>query len=326
MKAVVTGGTGFIGSYLVEKLVKKNYQVICVSKDKMNADDLKGMDVELITGDINEGLDWKPLLEDADYIYHAAGVTRARKPSDYFEGNYEAAKKIVRQSALHCKKLKRFVFVSSQAAAGPSINGAPVTEDNECRPVSFYGKSKMQAEQEVIQLEGRFPYTIIRPSAVYGPRDIEMYSYIAMIKKRIQPLIGFNTKWLNFIYRDDLVDGIILAAESAQGENEIFFMAGEKNYRTEEIGDIIAKVIGRSRLKIYLPEFMVYLIGVTAELSAKVSGRDVFFNRQKVLDAVQPYWTCSIEKAQKLLGYKETFSLQEGMHQTCQWYRENGWL
>ena len=88
MKAIVTGGTGFIGSYLIEKLIQKNYQVICFSKDKMNSEELKTLGVEIIIGDINEGFNWQPLLEDADYIFHTAGVTRARKPSDYFDGNF----------------------------------------------------------------------------------------------------------------------------------------------------------------------------------------------------------------------------------------------
>jgi nucleoside-diphosphate-sugar epimerase len=147
-----------------------------------------------------------------------------------------------------------------------------------------------------------------------------------MINKRIQPLIGFRTKHLNFIHRDDLVNGILQAAESPKGENEIFFLGGEKNYTAQEIGDIIAGALGKSRMKIYLPESAVYLIGALAEAAGRISGQSVFFNRQKVKDAVQPYWTCSIKKSKKLLNYKEMYSLEEGMQNVCQWYKENGWL
>lgn len=326
MKAIVTGGTGFIGSSLIEKLVAKHYQVFCIAKDEMHATDLKALGVEIVLKDINDGVYWEPLLSDADYIFHVAGVTRAKCDSDYYDGNFKATRRIARLSAAICRKLKRFIYVSSLTAVGPSFDEKPIEENSPYHPVSIYGKSKMLGELEVLKLKDRLPFTILRPSGVYGPRDREMLSYISMIQKGIQPLIGFGTKWLNLIHRDDLVDGIIQAAESTAAENEIFFLGGEKNYTTEEIGDAIAAVLHKSRLKFPLPESLVYLIGSITETVGKISGQEVFFNRQKVAEAVQTYWTCSVAKAKARFGFQEKFSLQEGMQDTCRWYRQHQWL
>jgi nucleoside-diphosphate-sugar epimerase len=225
-----------------------------------------------------------------------------------------------------CKNLRRFIYISSLTAVGPSYSDIPIKESSAYHPVSQYGRSKMLAELEVLKLKGRLPFTILRPSGVYGPRDRDMLSYIAIIQKGLQPLIGFRRKWLNLIHRDDLVEGIIQAAESPRAENEIFFLGGEKNYTTEEIGDIIAKVVHKSRVKLPLPELLVHLVGGLSEFVGKISGQEVFFNRQKVSEAVQTYWTCSVEKAQKLLGFREKFSLEEGMRNTYHWYLDHHWL
>ena len=326
MKAIVTGGTGFIGSSLIEKLARKQYQVCCIARDKMHAETLEALGVDIILADINDGIHWEPLLKDADYIFHVAGVTRARRGSDYFVGNYQATQRIAQLSARLCKNLRRFIYISSLTAVGPSHNETPITEDSPYHPVSLYGKSKMLAELEILKLKDRLPFTILRPSGVYGPRDREMLNYITLIRKGIQPLIGFRTKWLNLIHRDDLVDGIIRAAESSRADNEIFFLGGEKNHTTEEIGDTIAKVLQKSRFKFPLPELMVYLVGSISEMVGRISGQEVFFNRQKVAEAVQTYWTCSVEKARQLLGYRQKFTLEEGMRDTYEWYLQHHWL
>jgi len=326
MKAIVTGGTGFIGSYLVEKLVQKKYQVFCIAKDKMHSANLTSLGVNIILGDINDGIHWESILKDANYIFHLAGVTRAKKVSDYFEGNFMATRRMSQISAQMCHNLHRFIYVSSLAAVGPSFNNTPVDEDSSYHPVSYYGQSKKLGEMEVLKLKDKLPFTIIRPSAVYGPRDRELLKYFSLIKNGIQPMIGFRKKWLNFIHRDDLVNGIIRAAESPAGKNEIFFLGGENNYSTEQLGDIIANIMQKIRVKLPLPESFVYLVGCISEIFGKISGKEVFFNRQKVSEAIQTYWTCSIEKAKRLLGFEETFSLEKGIQNTYDWYLKNNWL
>ncbi len=323
---LVTGGTGFLGSYLIEQLVSRGYQIKCLAKDELNAVYLRSLNVEMVLGDLNDGIGWENLLKDVQYIYHLAGVTRARRNEDYYRGNYLATKNIILQCRKFCRYLKRFIFVSSLAAAGPARDGNPLTESMPCHPISHYGRSKMLAEKEVLRYRDELPITIVRPPAVYGPRDRDMLQYIQLIEKGIQPLLGFGKKWLNLIHRDDLINGIIMAGEHPKAVNETFFIGGERSYSTEEIGNAISSILQKRRLKIHIPHFLVYLVGAYSEAFGKICRQEVFFNLQKVREAVQEGWICSVEKAKSCLGFRENLTLNEGMASTCQWYLDQGWI
>jgi nucleoside-diphosphate-sugar epimerase len=194
MKVLVTGGTGFIGSHLVERLLDRGYEVRCIAKDAMNASLLESRGCRVAIGDLNSPGSWEPLLEEAETVYHVAGVTRCRKPAEYYEGNYLATKNVIDVCACNSSSLRHFVYVSSQTAIGPSLDGRPVAEEAPYHPVSHYGKSKMLAELEVLRASDRLPITIVRPSAVYGPRERDMYDYIRTIKHGLRLLIGFHDK------------------------------------------------------------------------------------------------------------------------------------
>ncbi|UCC38974.1 MAG: NAD-dependent epimerase/dehydratase family protein [Candidatus Aminicenantes bacterium] len=326
MKVLVTGGTGFIGSRLVERLVQQGHEVRLVAKDRLNSVFLESLGIELVLGDLNDGMNLDAMVEDAECIYHLAGMVRARFNRDYYEGNYLATKNFLKVCARSSKNLKRFVFVSSLAAAGPSRNGKLLTEDAPCRPVSHYGRSKMLAEEEVLRYRDKLPVTIVRPSAVYGPRDREMYQYILLVKKHLQPLVGFGTKWLNLIYVDDLAEGLLLAGEHPNAEDETFFIASEAPYATAEMGNAIAAILDLRPIPIHIPHFVVFSVGAIGEGIAKLTGKPIFFTIQKARESVQPGWICSVQKAKSRLGFSQRVSLLEGMRRTYRWYEESGWL
>lgn len=326
MKVLVTGGTGFIGSRLVERLVQQGHQVRLVAKDRWNSVFLESLKVELVLGDLNDGMNVDEIVGDAECVYHLAGMVRARLNRDYYDGNYLATKNFIKVCARSSKNLKRFVYVSSLAAAGPSRNGKPLTEDAPCRPVSHYGRSKMLAEKEVLRYRDKFPISIVRPSGVYGPRDREMLQYILLVKKHLQPLIGFGTKWLNLIYVDDLVSGLLLAGEHPNAEDETFFIGSETPYRTAEIGNTVAAILNLKLIPIHIPHFAVFTVGAIGEGVARLTGKQIFFNIQKAKESVQPGWICSVQKAKSRLGFSQRVSFLEGMRRTYRWYEENGWI
>jgi nucleoside-diphosphate-sugar epimerase len=216
--------------------------------------------------------------------------------------------------------------VSSLTAVGPSIDGKPVTEKTEYHPVSHYGKSKMMGELEVRRASDRIPITIVRPSAVYGPRERDMFQYFRLIQRGIQPLMGFKNKLLSLIHSDDLVSGILLAGENPRSIGDTYFLGSEKAYSTEEIGNTIACVLNCHPITLRIPHFLVYTIGAAATVLGKTVRTRIFFNFQKAKESVQESWTCSIAKAKKELGFRQAVPLYEGMCATYQWYRENAWL
>ena len=326
MKILVTGGTGFIGSHLVERLHNDGHQVLCVAKDALNMKVLQSVGCSVVLADLNNGIAWDSLLNGVELIYHVAGVTRCRTSKEYYAGNYEATKHFVDICAALSPSLKRFVYVSSLTATGPSLNGTPVDESAPYHPVSHYGKSKMLAEREVLRVSDRFPVTIVRPSAVYGPRERDMYDYIRLIKSGIQPLIGLKSKFMSLIHSDDLVDGIVRAGESEASVGKTYFLGSETFYSVRDIGCAIACAVDRHPLCVGIPHCLVYTIGGIATLAGKITGQQVFFNIEKVRESVQPAWTCSVEKAKTELGFRQRVELTDGMKSTYAWYCANGWM
>ncbi len=326
MKTLVTGGTGFIGSHLVEKLRTRGHDVVSVAKDGQNVEILNRLGVQVITGDLNNGMQWEKTLEGVDTIYHLAGVTRGRFAKDYYEGNTMATKRFVAVCSRFASSLKRFVYVSSLTAVGPSPDGSPVEEDAPYHPVSYYGKSKMLAELEVLRARAELPVTIVRPSAVYGPRDREWCEYIRLIVHGFQLMVGFRAKLMNLVHADDLTDGIILAAESPSAVGQIYFLGSERACSTREFGETIAGAVGKHPLRVPVPHAVAYAVGAVEGAVGKIFGRDVMFNLQKVRESVQHAWTCSISKAKAELGFSPRIPLDEGVRSTCEWYRKNRWI
>ena len=213
-KVFITGGTGFIGSTLADELIKKNYEVKCLIRNKSNLQWLKDKPVELIKGDLWNREILQNALKDVDYVFHAGGVTFGKKKEDYFKGNTEATKSLIQFCYEINPGLKKFVHISSQTVAGPSPSAdKPVDEKSPCRPITTYGKSKLEAEKSVMEYFDKMNVTILRAPAVYGPRDYAIFEYFKTMSRGLQPLIGFGNKLVSLIFVNDLVSGIIKAAE-----------------------------------------------------------------------------------------------------------------
>jgi nucleoside-diphosphate-sugar epimerase len=326
MKTLVTGGTGFIGARLVETLRARGEDVVCLAKDAMNTADLKALGVEVVLADLNNGVAWDRMLDGVGRVYHLAGATRACRMGDYYTENHLATKRFVEICARMAPSLERFVYVSSQTAAGPSVTGDTLTEDAPCRPVSHYGRSKLLAEGAVRDAAGTLRTTIVRPTAVYGPRDRELLEYFKLIKHGVHVMVGRGRKVMNFIHVDDLVDGILLAGEHPRAVGETYFLGSEESYSTEAIGDAIARALRKTPLRVHLPHAAVYMIGAISELTARIEGKRVLFNIQKVRESTQDAWICSVAKARSQMGFRAKVEFADGVESTYRWYKEHRWL
>lgn len=326
MKALVTGGTGFVGSHIVDQLLEKKYTVRCLIRKSSDTKWLNGKPIEFVYGDLFD----QPALQEAvtgvDYIYHSAGVTKAKTPEEYYRGNAEGTKNLLQATIKHNPGVRRFVHVSSQTAVGPSPTQTPIDESASPHAITTYGKSKLEAENECEKVKGSIPITIVRPPAVFGERDKDVFEFFNTMSKGLQPMVGFTEKYVSLIHVFDLARGIIMAAESERSQGQLYFITSKEVYGWKQIGEVTRKVMQKRALAIRLPEFVVHVIAAFAEVGAKFSTKPALINFEKARDMVQNYWTCSHEKAKRDFGFEQQIELETGIRRTIQWYRSEGWL
>jgi nucleoside-diphosphate-sugar epimerase len=321
MKALVTGATGFVGSHLVEGLIKKGYEVTCLVRKTSDTKWIEGFDLEVLQGDCLEEGSVRGAVKGADVVFHVAGVTKACSEREFFEVNVRGTENVLSAVAGENPGLRRFVHISSLAAVGPSRNGSPVDEQTPPNPVSSYGRSKLEAERAVLTRKGDIPVTVIRPPAVYGPRDRDLYVFYRMVKKGIFP--DWGRCCYSLLYIDDLVKGIMAAAEAPEAEGEVFFLS-EGHYTNEHIAGVISEAVGRKPVRLRVPRAMVSVMAVISERLGR--GRPGIINRDKARELTYPGWVCDSTKAGRKLGFSPKIKLNEGIKWTANWYRIHQWL
>ncbi len=326
MKALVTGATGFIGSHVVDLLLKKGYTIRCLVRTTSDLRWLKGLPIEFVHGDLFDQAALRSAVEGADYIFHSAGVTKSKTKEGYFRGNTEGTANLLAAAREHAPSLKRFVHLSSQTAAGPSPSRTPITEEVTPHPITTYGQSKLKAEEECLKVASAIPVVNVRLPAVYGPRDKDIFEFFNTIAKGLQPMVGFHEKYVSLLHVADVVRGLVQAAESPKAAGGTYFLSSKEIYGWREVGDITKRAIGKSVLRIRIPEFGVYTIAAFAELFSRFSPKPALINFEKARDMVQDYWTCDSTKAKRDFGYEQAVSLEEGVVNTVAWYRAEGWL
>jgi dihydroflavonol-4-reductase len=326
LKALVTGANGFVGSHLVEGLLGKGYQVKCLVRKTSNLRWLSGLDIEYAYADIAKKSSLKSVVKDVDLIFHVAGLTKAKSREAYFKANAEGTKNLVEACLEENPKVKRLVYISSQAAVGPGDDEQPLNELALCRPITHYGKSKLEGERIVLKHASQLPVTVIRPPAVYGPRDSDMLGFFKVANKGFRISFGGGESFLSLCYIKDLIDGIILAAENPKSISQTYFIADDKIYSWREAFDIIARILNKRIIPLKIPKSIVFFLAFLSENFSKLLGRTAAFNTQKAKEITRRYWTLDISKAKAELGFSPKYDLGRGAEETVRWYKEKGWL
>jgi len=323
-RVLVTGATGFIGSHLVEELLWKGYEVAALIRTNSNLRWLRGKGVEFIYGDLlnEEGI---PPLEGFSYIFHLAGVTRVLHKRDFYRVNHGGTERLL-AAVKRGGGVKRFVFLSSQAAAGPSYSDRARREEDPPHPVSPYGESKLRAEEAVLSCRDEIPVTVLRPCSIYGPRDEYMYEYFKVVSRGFTPIIGSGPVFLSLCFVDDLISALILTITRDYPSGEVFFIADGEKYSLDFFADVVSSALNVKLKKIYVPVLVGWLYALVSEGWGVVRGKAAPFNRSKFSEVIQRNWVCDITKAKKKLGFRPRFRLEAGVKVTLQWYKEKGWL
>jgi len=326
LKALVTGATGFIGSHLVEALLREGVEVRCLVRRKSNLRWIQGLNVDLVYGDCVDRYSLSDAVKGIDHVFHLAGLTKAIREEDYFKVNGYGTENLIHACLVNNSSIKKFIYLSSQAAAGPCFNGGKKKESDTCCPVSPYGRSKRMGEEFLIEHFEDIPIIILRPSAVYGPRDRDFYVFFKILKKGINPCIFNSQQYISLCYVEDIISALLLASNFETTQGEIFFLSDGNEYKLDEIGKIFAEAMEIKVYHIHIPEWVVYGIASFSEIISKFLGKPPLLNSGKLNEMVQKNWVCDITKARNILGFRPRFTLREGVRLTYQWYCQENWL
>lgn len=326
MKALVTGGTGFIGSHLVEGLLQRGVEVRCLVRKRTDLKWLKDLPVEFVEGDCTDMASLKTAVTGVEQIFHLAGVTKAVNKKTYFEINANGTKNLIQACLEKNPNLQKFIYLSSQAAAGPCTNGARKQESDACLPVSPYGQSKRKGEEYCLEHADQLSMMILRPSAVYGPRDRDVLAFFKIVSKGIKPLFSKKEQRVSLCYVQDIVQATLLASNSKISGGEIFFISDGQDYPLDKIGDFFEEAMNVRAHRLHIPRWLISSFASFSEWISTFSGNPPLINRGKVEEMMQENWLCDITKARTRLGYEPQFSLAEGLKMTYEWYLKEGWL
>jgi nucleoside-diphosphate-sugar epimerase len=324
---LVTGATGFLGSHLADLLVEKGHTVRALVRRSSKTKALEALGAELAYATLETGEGLAEALEGVDAVVHGAGLTKAKTAEEFHYVNAGGTKHLLDATREHAPDVKRFVYISSLAAFGFSDNGGPRPYDSEPRPVTHYGRSKLEGERHVVGAKDDIPVTVIRPPAIYGPRDTEMLNFFQLVSRRFVPFLGDSRRKLSLIYATDCASAIYLALTKKHASGRVYFVEDGRAYTQEEFVSIVEDALGKKALvKMPLPIGIVRVAALGSELYGKLANKAVILTRDKVNELDAEQLCCPAEPIKEELGWSPLVQLEEGARQSVAWYREQGLL
>ena len=325
MIALVTGASGFIGRNLVARLTGEGHEVRCVIRPGGGAAPagVAPTPLDLLDPAAVRASD---ALEGVDVVFHLGGATRARSASAFAAANVTPTRNLL--DALVARRLQpRFVYVSSQAAAGPAMSrDRPVTEGDVPRPVEEYGRSKLEAERVVGGFSDRVPSVIVRPCSVLGPFDRDFLAMFRHAQRGIVVYPGVERHWLSWLHVSDVVAGLLVAARAEAAANRTYFLASTHPIEWLTLGQAIEAVVGRRAAHLNIPGGLVRAAAHIGDIAGAFMLGTPLLNSNKATLSRQPFWVCSAERANRELGWIQARSLPDAVRDTYLWYQQSGWL
>lgn len=325
MRALVTGGTGFVGSHLVEHLLAAGHEVTCLVRSAAKAEALFAeRRPRVIQGALDDGATVRMAAENTEVVFHLAGVTSARSRAEFLAINEGGTKAVLRAMPA---TVRRFVYVSSLAASGPATRGTPHTGTERAAPVTHYGASKLGAEVAV--RAGPVPWTIIRPPAVYGPRDVEFLRVFRLVRGPFIPIFGDGRQELTFVYVTDVARALIAVAESEAAEGKVYYATHPEIVDQRGFIETVARLVrtdGRLPRPLKIPATPARMALWVTQTAALVSGRATVLTADKANEFFADSFACSPAPLERDTGWHAEHGLESGIPLTAAWYREHRWL
>lgn len=331
MKILITGATGFIGSFIVEEALRQGFDTWAAVRGTSSRQYLKDERINFIELDFNsqQKLEEQLRPHQFDYIVHAAGVTKCLNHNDFFRVNTEGTKHLVEAILALAMPVKKFVYLSSLSIFGAIREQEPHTDillTDQPKPNTAYGESKLKAEAYLETVKDRLNYVILRPTGVYGPREKDYFLMFQSIKQHSDFAVGFKRQDITFVYVTDVVQAVFLSLDKPESGRAYFLTDGEV-YLSTTFSDYIREELGNPWwIRITAPVWLLRIITAIGDRWGHITGRISALNNDKYHILKQRNWRCDVDTARKELGYEPKVKLREGVRLSCEWYRKEGWL
>ncbi|WP_187263569.1 NAD-dependent epimerase/dehydratase family protein [Pontibacter beigongshangensis] len=327
-RVLITGASGFVGFHLIEAALQAGLEVYAAVRPGSEVAHLKPFAIQYTSLNYADAASIRKELEEKQYTYiiHAAGTTKAKLAQEYERVNADFTRNLGVAAAAAAIPLKKFVFISSLAALGPTAYGAPlpIHEQSEAMPVTAYGRSKLVAEKYLAEIEA-LPLVVLRPTAVYGPREKDIFIVLKTLSLGLEPYISSKPQWLSFVYVKDLAKAVMQALGTDRCHASYNISDGN-SYDRYALATITKRILGRKSVKVHLPLGVATLIANLLEAAYAASDKMPALNKEKLRELAAENWNCSIASIRQDLGFVPEYDLEKGLAQTLQWYKDNKWL
>lgn len=333
-RILITGASGFIGSFLVEKALREGYETWAGVRKSSSREYLKDDRIQFLDlsfGDKNKLKEqlshFKKKYDKFDYVVHNAGVTKCLDAKDFDKINFRYTANLIDALREVDAVPDKFILMSSLSAfgVGDEENYTPIKITDTPNPNTAYGKSKLKAECYLRSMDD-FPYVILRPTGVYGPREKDYFLMIKTVKSGLDVGAGFKPQHLTFIYVKDLVDAVFLGLKS-ELKNKAYFVADGDVYTDKEYTQLVKQVIEKKHVvSLKVPLWILKAVSVLAESISRITKKPSTLNRDKYIIMKQRNWECDITPLVNDLGFTPKYNLKDGLEESVSWYKENGWL
>ena len=330
MNILITGASGFIGSFIVEEALRQGFETWAAVRGSSSRQFLTDERIHFIELNLSSEEQLKEQLKghQFDYVVHAAGVTKCLNKADFHRINTEGTQNLVRAIQALKMPLHRFVYISSLSIMGAIREQQPYTEileSDEAKPNTAYGRSKLEAEQWLDTVED-LPYVILRPTGVYGPRERDYFMMAKSIQSHTDFAVGYKQQDITFVYVTDVVQAVFLACEKGVTGRRYFLSDGEV-YQSSTFSNLIRKELGNPWwIRVTAPIWVLRIVTFIGEYVGHLTGKVTALNNDKYNIMRQRNWRCDIKPAQQELGYEPKVKLEEGVRHSIKWYKDNGWL
>lgn len=321
-RVLITGASGFLGYHIVLAALQKNLKVFAAVRKNSLVEHLKGLPITFLYLDYSqiEDLHQQLLENKINYIIHAAGVTKALVQKEYDVVNANYSINLAKAAAGSSLYFKKMVFISSLAACGPATNNlSSIDEKMVPNPLTAYGRSKLLAENELSKIP--IPLVILRPTAIYGPRDKDIFIMIKTISKGIDPYLGKIMQQLSFVHAHDVA---VVAVNALQINNTgTYVITDGYSYNRYTFAALTKNILQQKTIRFHIPMPLVKIMAYVLEITNGWMKKNTVINREKLLELAARNWTCDITKAKEELEFKPTFNLEKGLKNSIEWYKEN---